>query len=101
MFNNIIKKNEKWKKIIAFLIISVNSITFCNAGNSSFWNINDNLIFLKEFVRNWSFEPFVKGTFTLNLEISIIEDKLILKKNWSINDQNFRYPEYTKTIIDS
>ena len=85
------------------LLVSISFFFFLNTFGQSTNNekIDDALYSLKEYVRNWSCVPYVKGTFKENLEISIKDGKLILKENYSESDQKFLgYPEYGKTIID-
>jgi len=56
---------------------------------------------LRDFIRNWSCVPYVKGSLKENLEVFLQDGKLILKQNYSTNDVNILgFPEYTKTIID-
>ncbi len=83
--------------IFLSLIISAN----LKAQSNSEEKIQDALYTLKEYVRDWSCNRFLKGSFIENLEISLKDGNLILKSNFSQSDGDlFGFPEYTKAIVN-
>jgi clan AA aspartic protease (TIGR02281 family) len=82
--------------IFLTLLFSLNA----QAQSNSEEKIQDALYTLKEYVRDWSCDRYLKGSFIENLEISLIDGDLILKSNFSQSDADFfGFPEYTKAII--
>jgi clan AA aspartic protease (TIGR02281 family) len=71
------------------------------AQSNSEEKIQDALYTLKDYVRDWSCDRFLEGSFTENLKISLKDGKLIFQSNFSLKDAEFfAFPEYTKAIID-
>lgn len=79
------------------ILISVN----LQAQSNSEEQIQDALYSLKEYVREWSCNRFLKGSFIENLEISLKDGNLIFKSNFSQTDADlFGFPEYTNAVIN-
>ena len=88
-------------KLVSILLISLNCFSFCNAQINSSEALDDALYTLKEYIRDWSCEPILEGSFKESLEISLNESRLILKKNWTRDYvEFFGFPEYTKYVIE-
>lgn len=87
--------------ILAFTFLSILLSSNLKAQSNSEEKIQDALYTLKDYIRGWSCNRFLEGSFTENLEISLKDGKLIFKSNFSQEDANFfGFPEYTKAIID-
>ncbi len=91
----------KTKLVSAAIFLSSLFSLNAQAQSNSDEKIQDALYTLKEYVRDWSCNRFLKGSFIENLEISLKEGNLILKSNFSQSDADFfGFPEYTKAIIN-
>ena len=101
IFTSTIVPNSMKHKSIVYLCLSVLLSINVKAQSNSEENLQDKLYNLKDYVRDWSCEPYLKGSFKQKLEISLIDGKLILLSNYSKEDAiYFGFPEYAKAIID-
>jgi hypothetical protein len=91
----------KNKLVSAAIFLTLLSSLNAQAQLNSEEKIQDAIYTLKEYVRDWSCDRFLEGSFTENLKISLKDGKLILQSNFLQKDAElFGFPEYTKAIID-
>jgi clan AA aspartic protease (TIGR02281 family) len=89
------------KFVLIFILLSLIINIDARAQATTEEKLQDAIWLLRDFIRNWSCVPYVKGSITENLEVSLKDGKLLLKQNFSTTDVNILgFPEYTKTIID-
>ncbi len=88
-------------KLIYVLLFSFFSIANLSAQVNNKEKSQEELSILRGYIRNWSCVPYVNGSlFQDNLELNVEGNILILKQNYSTNEINVGFPEYTKTIIN-
>lgn len=92
-------KSAKIKTLTFFLILFIISFG-SNAQTASSIDLQESLLNLKQYIRDWSCEPYLENSFTEKVKITIQNGKLIIQNNYEYDDiRLFGLPEYTKTYI--
>jgi hypothetical protein len=87
------------KKYLVFLLL-LTIFLKSEAQTTSSTDLQESLLNLKQYIRDWSCETYLENSFTEKIKITIQNEKLIIQYNYENDDiRLFGLPEYSKTYI--